>query len=103
MPSWRLDSLLAHDGAVVASAMRALLPAAVAGLGSLLGTARAACSLVEGACICEDAEGTTWDVTELTASGTADAVASGSCSGSYCSGEFEYFIEICGQLTVPSA
>ena len=81
---------------------RALLPAAVVGL-SGLGTARAACSLVEGACICEDAEGTTWDVTELTASGTADAVASGSCSGSYCSGEFEYFIEICGQLTVPSA
>ena len=50
------------------------------------GGAAGSCSIVDGACICEDGSGNEWDVTELTAgagSGASQVVATGACSGSY--------------------
>ena len=60
-----------------------------------------------GSCICTDDEGGTWDVTALTPAGNADAgttvVARGACSGTYCQEGFEYHVDFCGTLDVPSS
>jgi hypothetical protein len=53
-----------------------------------------------GSCVCEDSMGQQWDLTGLTDSsrGSTQVVATGGCSGTYCQGGFQYFIDICGQL-----
>ena len=65
------------------------------------------CALDGGACICEDAAGQTWDLTELTAPAAGAAsqvVAVGACSGAYCQGSgFQYFIDICGTMNPPTS
>jgi hypothetical protein len=83
--------------------MRMLLLAFTPQLGVILPVyAVGGCSLQGGQCVCEDADGNSWDLTELTAPSSTSAsqvVATGPCSGTYCSGTFDYYVDICSTMT----
>eukprot|EP01048_Picozoa_sp_COSAG05_P022951 COSAG05_NODE_4779_length_1376_cov_1.377447_1_plen_211_part_10 len=64
-------------------------------------TETSGCRLDDGLCICEDNGGTIWDVTAL---GVGDKVAKGPADGcTICVGEWNYHLDICGNVGVPDA
>ena len=73
-------------------------PASVRGAGS--------CSGSGSSCVCDDGEGNSWDIGSLTAGADGaetQVVARGVCSGTYCTGTFGYYVDVCNMLTVPQA
>jgi hypothetical protein len=59
------------------------------------------CSLVNGNCICSDAGGNEWDVTELDFSAHQTRGPSDGCTT--CTGQWNYHFDICRNVDVPQA
>ena len=76
-----------------------LLPAAAEGAGCSL---KAPADGGEAVCLCEDAAGNEWDMTGLeldqTGPDASSLMATGACSGTYCSGQYEYHLGICANV-----
>lgn len=53
-------------------------------------------------CLCEDSAGNEWDMTGLgldqTGPEASSLMATGACSGTYCTGEYEYHLGICANV-----
>ena len=78
----------------------ALLPLLLLPL-SLPGAARASCAVDGGACICEDADGTRWDLSEL---GAGPFTTSGDTTGcTACVGNWNYHFALCGNVVMEQA
>ena len=56
----------------------------------------------EAVCLCEDAAGNEWDMTDValdqTGPDASSLMATGACSGTYCSGQYEYHLGICANV-----
>ena len=85
----------------------ALLLAAGAAACGRTALAAGGCAMRGSSCVCEDADGTSWDLTALTAPAASApegwVTARGPCTGTYCTGTWRYFVEVCESLEVPQS